>query len=464
MSKIVNFFNINRYPTERRNQFIFNILLGVVLMLFFVAMKDTTMRQSFINGWFDRYIKLRMDSETDTWKAAQDIIFLDFDDKSFQTLAKPDLTPRDKVAQLLNVAYQGGAKVVVLDMDFSEDDYSPAKKFDGEEFAKSGSERDKDLFDLLEQIKNDSAAQTKILLPLATYADRTIKHNSFAALIDNEKIFAVTPTFTVNQVGDNYARFWLPYLEVKDAQTGEQKILWSIPLLTAVLYSGNFAELENLQAEIFNTDKNFFVTTIKEPFKFYRERTRDGDLLRDTISLQYNRIQYVAIPPDVLAQIPFGTISPINIGHWRRDGLDNKKIDCRDKIVIIGRADEDCADFFSTPVGNLPGMYVHGNSIASILGETRPHLTSPYKHILIEIILIVIASYAFLILSEFRAKCLIFALTPLCWLFTYIYFCATNEFIYLSFAFTAVGVYNFINNIQAFIVGGISFRHFFRRR
>lgn len=463
----MNFLNISNYSSIAQKQFLFNLFLGVMVLLFFIAIKDTAVMQSSINSWLDYYIMLRMDSETETQMAAQNVTFLDFDNKSFQILGKPDLTPRDKIAELLTVAYCGDARIVILDLDFSESDYTPAKTFVDEEIAKSGLERDRELFNAIEQIKNDSTSQTKILLPLITYADKTIKHNVFSTLIDNKTVFAVTPTLTTNQAGDNNTRFWLPYLEVKDAETDEQKILWSIPLLTAALYNGNVEELDKLQQEILYTNKDFFMINInRKQFKFYKERTKNGGLMRDTTSSQYNRIQYTAIPPDVLTQFPLGTIEPANIGHWRKDGLDNKRIDCKNKIVIIGRADEDCADFFSTPCGNLTGMYIHGNSIASILGETRPHLTPLYKHVLIELLLILIAAYSFLGLSETKAKIIIVVLTPLCWILTYVYFCYTNEFVYLSFAFTVVGIYNFVNNIQAFIlqVRGASFRRFFRRR
>ena len=468
MHRIVNALNIARYPKESKNQFVFNVLLGMAYLLFLIAVKDTAVQQSFINGWFDYYIMFRMDSETDTQKATQDITYLDFDNKSFQVLGKPDITPRDKVADLLNIAYRGNAQIVILDFDFSEKDYTPEKIFSGDETAKSGAERDQALFKLIERIKNDSESQTKILLPITTYADKSIKHNVFSELIDDKKVFAVTPTLTTNRSGDNYARFWLPYLEVKDAETNEQKILWSIPLLSSVLYKGNVDDLEALKAEILSSDKSVFVTEItrehKEQFKFYREMTADGGLIRDTSALQYNRIQYTAIPPDVLPQYPFGTISPSNIGHWRKDGLDNKRIDCQNKIVIIGRTDEDCADFFLTPIGNLTGMYIHGNSIASILGATRPHLTPLYKHVLIEIFLILVAAYSFLILSEFKAKCLTFALTPLCWILSYGWFCLSNEFVYLVFAFTFVGAYNLVSDVQFLIVNGLLLRRMLRRR
>ena len=109
-------------------------------------------------------------------------------------------------------------------------------------------------------------------------------------------------------------------------------------------------------------------------------------------------------------------------------------------------------------------MYIHGNSIASILGETRPHLTPLYKHVLIELLLILIAAYSFLGLSETKAKIVVIVMYILCWILNYVYFCFTNEFVYFVFAFMSVGVYNIINNIQTFFVGGFSVRRFFGRQ
>lgn len=81
--------------------------------------RNTAIVQGSINGWFDYYIMFRIDSYTDTQKAAQNITFLDFDNKSFQSLGKPEVTPRDKVAELLETAYTGEARIVILDLDFS---------------------------------------------------------------------------------------------------------------------------------------------------------------------------------------------------------------------------------------------------------------------------------------------------------------------------------------------------------
>lgn len=473
MNRIINFLNIKKYSSDKRKQFIFNVFLGIVVLFFLTITKDTAIRQSFINGWFDYYIMFRMDSETDTINVAHDIVFLDFDNKSFQTLNRADMTPRDKVAALLKMAYLGNAKVIVLDFDFSEPDYRPAQIFANEEISLSGLDRDQILFETIQQIKNDSSATTKILVPLVTYADKTVKHNIFESLIDSKTVFAVTPTLTTNQIGDNYTRFWLPYLEVKDNKTGDRDILWSIPLLTSVLYAGDFDELENLKTKILTGNEDSFSVNInykqKKEFTFYRETLKNGGLLRDTTALQYNRIQYSLIPADVLTQFPFGTVQPANIGHWRKGGLDNQRIDFSDKIVIIGRSDGDCADFYSTPCGILPGLYIHGNAIFSILGKTRPHLTPLYKHLLIELYLIVFVAYLFLGLSEFKATGIVCVLTVLCVILSYVYFCYTNEFVYFVFAFTSEGMYNFANNIQRMLNDGLitielSFRRFRGRR
>ena len=86
MNKIMNFLNISNYSSVAQKQFLFNLFLGVMVLLFFIIIKDTAVIQSSINGWLDYYIMLRMDSETETQMAAQNVTFLDFDNKSFQIL------------------------------------------------------------------------------------------------------------------------------------------------------------------------------------------------------------------------------------------------------------------------------------------------------------------------------------------------------------------------------------------
>ncbi len=457
MEKVFNFL---KPPEDKRRYFAFNICLGIIIVVFFIVIKDTSIRQDVINGWFDYYIKFRIETDTSVKQAEKNIVFLDFDNRAMEELRRPGLTPRDKIADLVRIAYEGGAKIIYIDMDFSESDYSPEKLIEGDKKPLTGKERDLALYNILKKIKEDVTSDTCVLLPCTNYANGDVKANIFAPLIDNNKIIPVTPTFTINQVSDKNVRFWSPYFVSADS-----KIIWSAPLMSAVVWSGSKAELDIIEEKIASGVENAFVLHLdNENFYFYREKKADSGLIRDTKDLQYNRIQYTLFPPDTIAKKPFGNIEGPNIGHWRKNGIDNENLVCKGKIAIIGRADKDCGDFFATPIGVLPGMYVHGNSICTVLGNERPQLVPMYKHILAELLLILIVAYVFVYFSETKAQIIVFIMTGLCWIGTYVYFCMTNEFLYLSFAFTSLGIYNFFSRLETFFSRGVTVRSFFRRR
>lgn len=459
---------ISSYNKEKRNYFIFNIFLGIMVMCFFLLVKDTSVRQNVLNGWFDYYIKFRVNAETDTKRASQNIVYLDFDDKSIQQLQRPYITPRDKVADLVNIAYRGGAEIIIIDMEFSEPDYSPEILLPGDKVALTGRDRDKILQETIEKIRMDETGKTSIILPITTYADNTIKDNAFKDSIDNSRVFSATPTFTVNQYSDKKARFWSPYLSVLDGESSKQKILWSFPLLCVAIKGNSLEELNTIAASMLEntTDEKEFVLHSNNnevaELKFYEEHSIQAGTIRDSQYLQYNRIQYVMYPPNIDTKNPFGNIPASHIGHWRNGKIDNEHINCNGKIVVIGRADKDSDDWFETPIGIIPGMYVHGNSIATTLAMSKPHLVPMYKHVIAELILIFIAACTFVYFNEFKAKCIIIVLTGLCWLCSYWYFCMTNEFYYFSFSFTSIGIYNFVNRIENYISRGVSLSRMLR--
>ena len=457
MRSILKYLDIKNIPNDKKRDFVSNVFLGTMLMLVFILLENTSVRQNAINHWFDYYIKLRINDDTDAKRISNEIIFLDFDNKSLRDLGRPNMIPRNKIADLLNFAYQGRAELVVIDMDFSDSDYTPERLLAGDKSPMTGLARDNLLFNLLQQIKDDSSSNTKVLLPITTYADFMQKHNIFSELIDNKKIFSVTPAFTISRL-DNKVRFWMPYLETLEENGRQHNVLWSIPLLSMVLISGNFDELYNIKDDILESRAKSFALNVnhdknktKEKFIFYSENSNENGLIRDSQHLQYNRIQYVILPPRINKNDFSGNISPSHIGHWRKKGLDNKKINYENKIVIIGRADLDCSDFFETPIGKIPGMYIHGSSIATILGKTRPRLTALYKYIIIEILLIMAASLVFLYFSSLPAMCIIIIITGICWAGIYWYFQLTNEFIYTSFAFAGIWIYRLISRLRKFI-------------
>lgn len=463
--EVKKFLDPRQHDKNAKNTFVFNIILGVtIILLFSVELKDIRPKQDTINWYFDQYTLWRMDSDEnsfidkyilfqkaadmETKRIAKNLMFLDFDNDAVKSLERPTLTPRDKVADLVQTAYQGGAAIIVIDMNFAEQDFSHEKLLAGDKTALTGEQRDKILYDLLKKIRDDETSDTKILLPRTNYADRSERQNIFSDLIDGKKIFAVTPMFT--ERGSN-VRFWVPYLKSENVETGENYILWSIPIMTMALTIGNVEELHTLEEKILNDsddDRNKYFLNVErngvtEKFPIYEEIYSGGGVQRDTKASQYNRIQYVLFPSGVKSSKPIsGNIDESNLRHWRRNGIDQENFDCKNKIVVVGRADDDCDDFLFTPGGMMPGMYVHANAIATVLSSSRPHLCSTTTHVVIEFLLVLIAAYVFLNFSGSKIGYTILFMFGACWVLPFFYYCFTNEYIFLNMAFMSLGFYN----------------------
>lgn len=477
--KIKKFLDPRWHTKEEKNSFVFNIILGITIMsIFSILLKDMRPKQDMINWNFDNYTLWRMDADEnsffdkyflfqkaadmETRRISKDLVFLDFDNDAMRSLNRPLLTPRNKIADLVKSAYQGGASIIVIDIDFSEKDYSPAHLFAGDEVPLSGTQRDKILYDLLKTIRDDSNSDTKVLLSRTTYTDLIEQQNIFSELIDGKKIFEVTSNYT--EAGST-ERFWLPYSKAIEANTGKPYILWSVPIMTMALTIGNLEELKNLEQKILNdADGNmdkYFLTVNREGktenFPIYEEQYSGGGILRDTKAEQYNRIQYVLFPPNVKSSKAItGNIDEGNLWHWRRNGINTERFQCKDKIVVIGRADDDCEDFHSTPIGRMPGMYIHANAIATVLSSSRPHLCSTAKHLFIEFLLVIIAAYVFLNFKGVKVGYIILTMFGSCLILPFFYYCFTNEYIFLNMAFMSLGFYNVSKILENISWQGVS--------
>ena len=465
-----------------KNAFIFNIFLGVAIILIFVVLlKDTSLKQEAINWYFDQYILWRMDADensffdkyilfgkaadNETRENAREIKFLDFDDDAIKTINRPDFTPRNKTADLVRAAYHGGASIIFVDMDFSEPDLSPSSLIVGDDVALTGAERDQILYNLLKTIRDDPNSDTKILLPRMTYSDLTEQPSIFTDLIDGKKIFEVTPMLSEYK---SNTRFWIPYVKAKRADTGEPYVLWSVQIMTMTLKYGRLDELNILEKNLLNdTDEDmsthFFKVDrngVRENFPIYEEMYTNGGIVRNTQAEQYNRIQYVIFPAGVKASKPInGNLGDDQRWSWRSNGIDESRFNCRDKIVVVGRGDSKCNDFHSTPVGRMSGMYIHANAIATALSSSRPHLCPLVVHIAIELLLVVITAYLFMNFKGSVVRYSILFMFAACWIVPFFYYCFTNEYIFMNMAFMSLGFYNVskvVENVSWQGVSGLS--------
>ena len=82
--------HFNSIPREKRNQFFFNLVLGLIGLLICVGLENTNWGQSGINSWFDTFI-----AQKTKWQGRQatnpGLIILEIDDKAWLSMNKPAL-------------------------------------------------------------------------------------------------------------------------------------------------------------------------------------------------------------------------------------------------------------------------------------------------------------------------------------------------------------------------------------
>lgn len=445
------YFDVRSFDRKHRKHFLFNISLGLIVMICLIFLENTMWGQQAINQWFDAYINMKAMLRQES-ASSPGLIFLEVDDIAWRDMGRPDKIPRDKLAKMVDTACMGGARLILLDYDLSLPDESTGRQLPDEVEAHSGAQRDQLLREAI--IRVEKSVNTTLLLPGMNYADKSLHETIYDDLIDDRSVFSVTPGFSRGIERDSVVRFWMPYLIGSSVSTGGKKILWSVPVMTMAVLGQGESELNEAGKRILSNKSQtetlpLMINGQARSLHFYLdEYDTTGLVLRNAESHQYNRIYYALWPTGASEKYPYGRLPANMIGHWRRDGIDNTKLDYAGKIVIIGRSDRDCDDFVWTPSGRMPGMYVHGNSIYTLLGTSQPHLTPMYKHVLIECLLIILAAYAFLHLPPVVARLVLLFLFIACWVLTAFYFYWSNEFVNLSFAFMGIGIHDFVSRLE----------------
>ncbi len=251
--------------------------------------------------------------------------------------------PRDKLAHFLGLAEKNGARVVILDVLFDYPSPIPAE--------------DRALRKVLEEMTRNSSPVHVIFPTLTSRVDGTLKKSVFDDLIARNPNFHRGLPYVAFSQTDRVVRYLRYYDIVKD-RDGKSQVLWSTPVLSVVLFTGDAAKLASLQESILRDLE-------QKKSDAYTLRLSSGGTLdiynREIFS---NRIRFSLIPPGVLD-------SQGNLFTERilPDELDAMQTELRDKIVVVGTSSADKEGWYPTPVGDMPGMYVIGNGINMILGD-----------------------------------------------------------------------------------------------
>ncbi len=442
----------------------------------------------------------------DSWNK---MVFFDIDKEAMQSMEHPELFPRGILAVLVQYAKDNDAKLVLIDFDLSAEDKLIYER--SEETASflegiSNEAGDKLLSDVLAKIENDQNTNTQVLIPKMSYSDQTAKNSFLTRSLGktSNHIFWVSPHFYPADA-DPYLRFWAPYVEVKDAKGIPQEILWTMPFMSAALFQdtskddlNNLAEqlleLHRSQANGEKMERKAFPFPWRENECFHSVERVNGDIvlrpdernriafdfLSDNSPLLATSVKFKKIP--LIRRILNNMDEAVHdqIYHWRRNGsgtdielllptktgagkrnigylhrasegtreTSHEQNFCKDKIVIIGRSDEDGNDLFWTCVDRMPGMYVNGNAIATLLphkGLELPHPASGQWFMLWDAIFLFVFSCITVKCSPPQILISTLVLPFLAYGGFFIWFTMTNTFVYAGVACFVVALFDTVN-------------------
>jgi len=371
-----------RLPHKLRTHFIINLVIGIVIALVFHVMESKNWGEGITNIGFDLMVRYENKlAHTNYFEDTNStLFFIDITKHTFKEWGEPYITPRSRIARLINFAVKCKANVVILDILLEKADcYDP--------------NGDKELKSVIHNLVTENIP-TKIIIPLRIDSDGVINKTIIDDLIaedtklvkDKKKkartIYTAVPTVTATP-DDLVVRYWSVYQ--MGTENGLKKIVWSIPMVACSLFSkGSIDDLERAASSILSNkslgtnhevDKEL-VVNFSLPAKTVMI-PRVGSSTHDEIYTQ--RIRY-KVPRDlsekfVVNKIDLGTIllTADQILAPQNDVLPVKNLDNR--IVLIGVSSPDARDMHQTVIGQIPGMYILGNSINTDFRDDKPDNT-----------------------------------------------------------------------------------------
>jgi CHASE2 domain-containing sensor protein len=348
MKKWINVRQIGRFLNWNKNwrNFCKNIAIGIILaILLHLFFLRTSWGEICINQIFDPYfIKREAEELAKTNIRNSKIVFININPETDNNnRGEPLFTPRDEVAQAIQMAYDGGAKVIFPDILFENVDYQyPEKDY------------------LLRSVLEEMAQKrdVSLILPVRSGSKGDLKCNIFDDIIGrSSNIYRALPGVVASNNYDPVRRYWREYEPIY--HMGKPEILWGVPLLIAVLAEGDLEQLENCRNAILARKPVKFRLHLKD------KKTIGVSTAREDLYL--HRIRFALIPQAVFdeGEAAGGNLGYINIPIEKAESMPADTF--QGKIVIIGNPNPDFGDIQLTPIGKMAGMYVIANAINTLL-------------------------------------------------------------------------------------------------
>jgi hypothetical protein len=365
---LIGLINFREFPRRKRVAFFLNLAVGLLSALAFSFITATQWGESNLNLALDFFVAREASRIAGQPASADEICYIDIDYDTHRRWQEPLVTPRDQVASMLLASARGGARVVLLDILLEHPDPDPAKN------------------EALQRAMAEIATQhprTRLIFPVRIGWKGDRKRNILDDLIDGHptRFFRAVPYLSATP-DDRVIRHWKLFSRYRPAPASAPAVLWGSPFLAAMLMLGQEPVLASMTAALASREaisRNPWFS-IPVPGKGVIQMS-----LRNT-DFYLQRIRFSMIPPRVLEAVPEGNVRPLHPDEIA--GLvDDPELAAsffEDRLVIIGNSSPDAGDIHSTPLGSMPGMYVMGNSLQTILSGSQPTPTPWWLDLLIE--------------------------------------------------------------------------------
>jgi hypothetical protein len=368
----------------------FNVFVGTVIAAFFSVTGSSQLGDAWLNTAFDQLVRYEYDNTSSSVQDGKPLYFVEITPDEYRQWGEPLITPRNRLADLVEAAWKKGAPVVVLDILLDRPD-------------RENPDGDAKLRRLLEKMLRENS-HTKVVFPVRIGADGLLRSHIFEDLLQNktadgQRIFYPAVPSVLASEGDLLNRFWGLYQVGRD-QRGHTIIVWSVAVLASVLHAETQGKLEEVgKALISGTEHESSDSHATGVYVELGDKKLHLPPLKKNIqqgigqpvyvesefhSLPYTQRIRFLIPPDTKARRDAGNFRP---------GLSPDTL--AGKIVVIGNSSPETGDILATPVGRIPGMYLIGNAINTIVTGRMPSHMKPWAHFTIELIIILIAAVAF---------------------------------------------------------------------
>lgn len=441
--------NYRKFPPKKKIHFFVNLGVGFFIAVLCHLMQTTNLGERIINSVGDLYTRREAKEalETPGIMGKAKIVFVDIDHQKYVDWGEPDITPRDKLAEMVKKCYDAGAKVILLDFFFEKEDRTPANDEKLINVLKDIREKERSKRNGNKEGSEQNNPFSGIIFCKRIGFKKDLKENIFYDFFHKKNredqkdniFFQAVPSVSSN-IYDDVVRYWNSYKKYKDKK-GNTAVIWGVPFLAYMLYNKQAQWMGYFEGKILAKNQVDIDHQIEE-FEF------DGNdyILSNYDSHPYfQRIRFQMIPgiekvDDLKKFRPEdeGNVYLIRVKYGNNFEYIGDAF-FKNKIVVIGNSSPDIDDMHRTPLGDMPGMYVLGNAINTILNTKQVKPPPAWLEYLIEIIVIVAAAYLFLYLTSFLAL-LIAVIVTLFGLveFGYLHYVKTGEL--LSSGFVIIGM------------------------